>query len=133
MIDLQQPVMLTFALRYLSSFTKATPLSPYVTICMSKELPVVVEYRIDDMGSIRSEIDFPSKEPGVQLLVCIIPTRENELKAPANLQLLPRAEDRRRRDGGRQQLRSPSCLCEKHGRVWGAVHLLAAWLPRRTS
>ena len=45
--------MLTFALRYLSSFTKATPLSPSVTIYMSKELPVVVEYRIADMGNIR--------------------------------------------------------------------------------
>ena len=45
--------MLTFALRYLNSFTKATPLSPFVTICMSKELPVVIEYRIEDIGSIR--------------------------------------------------------------------------------
>lgn len=48
--------MLTFALRYLSSFTKATPLSPTVMICMSKELPVVVEYRIGDMGKIRCRI-----------------------------------------------------------------------------
>lgn len=52
-IDLVEPVMLTFALRYLNSFTKATPLSQSVTICMSKELPVVVEYRIADMGNIR--------------------------------------------------------------------------------
>ena len=52
-IELNEPVMLTFALRYLNSFTKATPLSPTVTICMSKELPVVVEYRIGDMGNIR--------------------------------------------------------------------------------
>jgi len=52
-IELNEPVMLTFALRYLSSFTKATPLSPTVMICMSKELPVVVEYRIGDMGNIR--------------------------------------------------------------------------------
>lgn len=52
-IELNEPVMLTFALRYLNSFTKATPLSPSVTIYMSKELPVVVEYRIADMGNIR--------------------------------------------------------------------------------
>lgn len=51
-IDLNEPVMLTFALRYLNSFTKATPLSNMVTICMSKELPVVIEYRIADMGHI---------------------------------------------------------------------------------
>ena len=55
-IELNEPVMLTFALRYLSSFTKATPLSPSVTIYMSKELPVVVEYRIADMGNIRQAL-----------------------------------------------------------------------------
>lgn len=52
-IDLQEPVTLTFALRYLNSFAKATPLSPTVSLSMSKELPVVVEYRIADMGHIR--------------------------------------------------------------------------------
>ncbi len=77
MIDLQEPVTLTFALRYLNSFCKArpqrvrsalrarlttlcrlfplqaTPLSGQVTLSMSKELPVVVEYRIADMGYVR--------------------------------------------------------------------------------
>ena len=52
-IDLNEPVMLTFALRYLNSFSKATPLSPCVIMSMSKELPVVVEYRIGDIGHIR--------------------------------------------------------------------------------
>ena len=52
-IDLQEPVTLTFALRYLNSFTKATGLSPQVTLSMSKELPVVVEYRIKDAGYVR--------------------------------------------------------------------------------
>mmetsp|Transcript_21779 Transcript_21779/g.60538 ORF Transcript_21779/g.60538 Transcript_21779/m.60538 type:complete len:263 (-) Transcript_21779:79-867(-) len=52
-IDLQEPVTLTFALRYLNSFAKATPLSPTVTLSMSKELPVVVEYRIQDMGFVK--------------------------------------------------------------------------------
>merc|ERR1712137_353988 len=41
-IDLQKPVTLNFALRYLNSFTKATPLAQTVTLSMSKELPVVV-------------------------------------------------------------------------------------------
>jgi len=45
-IDLHEPVTLTFALRYLNSFCKATPLAGQVTLSMSKELPVVVEYRI---------------------------------------------------------------------------------------
>ena len=53
MIELQEPVTLTFALRYLNSFAKATPLSTHVTLSMSKDLPVVVEYKIEDMGHIR--------------------------------------------------------------------------------
>jgi proliferating cell nuclear antigen len=52
-IDLNEPVTLSFALRYLNSFSKATPLSPTVVLSMSKELPIVVEYRIADMGHIK--------------------------------------------------------------------------------
>merc|ERR1712216_56522 len=52
-IDLQEPVTLTFALRYLNSFTKPTPLAPMVQLQMSKELPVVVQYLIADMGYVR--------------------------------------------------------------------------------
>jgi len=52
-IDIQEPVTLTFALRYLNSFTKATPLAPMVQLQMSKELPVVVQYLIADMGYVR--------------------------------------------------------------------------------
>ena len=36
MIDLVEPVTLTFALRYLNSFSKATPLSTTVILSMSK-------------------------------------------------------------------------------------------------
>jgi len=53
-IDLQEAVTLTFALRYLNSFARATPLSNHVSLSMSKDVPLVVEYRIDgDMGHIR--------------------------------------------------------------------------------
>mmetsp|Transcript_23274 Transcript_23274/g.79198 ORF Transcript_23274/g.79198 Transcript_23274/m.79198 type:complete len:263 (+) Transcript_23274:131-919(+) len=52
-IELNEPVTLTFALRYLNSFTKATPLAGTVKLSMSKELPVVVEYAISDMGYVR--------------------------------------------------------------------------------
>lgn len=52
-IEMQEPVTLTFALRYLNSFAKATPLSSTVTLSMSKELPIVVEYRIQDMGFVK--------------------------------------------------------------------------------
>ena len=37
----------------MNSFTKATPLSNTVTISLSSELPVVVEYKIAEMGYIR--------------------------------------------------------------------------------
>ncbi len=39
-IDLQEAVSLTFALRYLNFFTKATSLSESVTISMSKDVPL---------------------------------------------------------------------------------------------
>uniref|UniRef100_A0A453CE88 Proliferating cell nuclear antigen PCNA C-terminal domain-containing protein n=1 Tax=Aegilops tauschii subsp. strangulata TaxID=200361 RepID=A0A453CE88_AEGTS len=52
-IEMQEPVSLTFALRYMNSFTKASPLSDQVTISLSSELPVVVEYKIGEMGYIR--------------------------------------------------------------------------------
>ena len=52
-IEMQEPVSLTFALRYMNSFTKASSLSEQVTISLSSELPVVVEYKIAEMGYIR--------------------------------------------------------------------------------
>ena len=50
---MNEPVSLSFALRYMNSFTKATPLSDTVTISLSSELPVVVEYKVAEMGYIR--------------------------------------------------------------------------------
>lgn len=52
-IEMNEPVALTFALRYLNSFAKATSLSPTVVIKLSKELPVVVEYTIEGIGWVR--------------------------------------------------------------------------------
>lgn len=52
-IDMQEPVKLTFACRYLNNFTKATPLSNQVQLSMSADVPLVVEYRIPDLGQIR--------------------------------------------------------------------------------
>lgn len=39
--------------RYLNSFSKATALSGFVTLAMTKDLPVMVEYQIADMGHLR--------------------------------------------------------------------------------
>jgi proliferating cell nuclear antigen len=52
-IDLNQAVTLTFALRYLNLFTKATPLSPTVTLSFSKDVPLLVEYKIHEIGYAR--------------------------------------------------------------------------------
>lgn len=52
-IEMQEPVMLTFACQYLNSFTKATPLSQQVQLSMSANVPLVVEYTIPDLGHIR--------------------------------------------------------------------------------
>jgi proliferating cell nuclear antigen len=52
-IELNQPVTLTFATRYLVSFSKATPLSSTVTLSLKADTPLVVEYKISDVGHLR--------------------------------------------------------------------------------
>merc|ERR1719454_238010 len=52
-IDCQEPVEQTFAMRYLNFFTKATSLSKTVCLSMSPEVPLMVEYAIDDVGYVR--------------------------------------------------------------------------------
>ena len=47
-IEMEEPVELNFALRYLNFFTKATSLSDHVMISMSPDVPVVIEYPIED-------------------------------------------------------------------------------------
>jgi len=54
-ISLEEPVDLSFALRYLNFFTKATPLASRVNISMSPEVPIVVAYNVgeeDGMGNL---------------------------------------------------------------------------------
>jgi len=52
-IELQEPVTLNFALRYLTTFSKATSLSDKVKLSLAKDIPVLVEYAIGDMGYLR--------------------------------------------------------------------------------
>jgi proliferating cell nuclear antigen len=52
-ITMEEPVELNFALRYLNFFTKATDLSKKVIVSMSPDVPVVVEYPIEDYGYIK--------------------------------------------------------------------------------
>ncbi|KAI8611867.1 proliferating cell nuclear antigen, C-terminal domain-containing protein, partial [Chytriomyces sp. MP71] len=52
-ITLQTPVSLTFSLKYLCDFAKATPLSNTVTLSLSQDVPLLVEYAVSDVGHIR--------------------------------------------------------------------------------
>ncbi|KAL1507432.1 hypothetical protein AB1Y20_008271 [Prymnesium parvum] len=52
-IEMEEPVTLNFALRYLNFFTKATPLSGTVCLQLSKDVPLVVEYAMPDLGHVR--------------------------------------------------------------------------------
>ena len=52
-VNVTEPVELNFAIRYLILFTKATALGPTVTLSMSPDIPIVVEYAIDTWGYIR--------------------------------------------------------------------------------
>jgi len=52
-IELNEEVTLTFALRKLVAFTKATPLSLSVTLSMSSDVPLATEYTVGELGYIR--------------------------------------------------------------------------------
>ncbi|KAJ3416297.1 proliferating cell nuclear antigen [Chytridiales sp. JEL 0842] len=52
-IQIEAPVSLTFSLKYLINFTKATPLSSTVCLSMSNDVPLLVEYKVNDVGHIR--------------------------------------------------------------------------------
>jgi proliferating cell nuclear antigen len=51
-VKCEEEVSLTFALRYLNYFAKATPLSGSVTLRMSPDVPLVTEYKIGDDGDL---------------------------------------------------------------------------------
>jgi len=52
-IESKEDITQAFALRYLQNFTKATVLSNVVTLRMSPEVPLLVEYKIDELGYVR--------------------------------------------------------------------------------
>jgi len=51
-VKCEEEVSLTFALRYLNFFAKATPLSNHVTLRMSPDVPLVTEYAIGEDGDL---------------------------------------------------------------------------------
>jgi proliferating cell nuclear antigen len=52
-IELTEPVSLTFSLKYLVNFCKAQPLSSQVKICLSNEVPLLVEYMLAGTSYLR--------------------------------------------------------------------------------
>jgi proliferating cell nuclear antigen len=52
-LEVDEPVNLSFSLRFLNFFNKAASLSPSVTLSMSTDSPLVVEYKIENLGSLR--------------------------------------------------------------------------------
>ncbi|KYN32251.1 Proliferating cell nuclear antigen [Trachymyrmex septentrionalis] len=52
-VNMQEPVKLTFSCRYLNCFVKAGPLCNQVQLSMSDDVPLVCEYKIGDIGHIR--------------------------------------------------------------------------------
>lgn len=52
-IDLSEPVALTFSLKYLVNFCKASGLSSSVKLCLSNEVPLLVEYSLANNSYLR--------------------------------------------------------------------------------
>ena len=52
-IDMTEPVALTFSLKYLTNFCKASGLSDSVKLCLSSEVPLLVEYSLQDQSYLR--------------------------------------------------------------------------------
>jgi proliferating cell nuclear antigen len=52
-IHLTEPVALTFSLKYLTNFCKATGLSKQVKLCLSNEVPLLVEFDLANSSYLR--------------------------------------------------------------------------------
>jgi proliferating cell nuclear antigen len=52
-IELTEPVALTFSLKYLVNFCKASALSSTVKLCLSNEVPLLVEYNLSGSSYLR--------------------------------------------------------------------------------
>lgn len=52
-ISLTEPVALTFSLKYLVNFCKASGLSSTVKLCLSNEVPLLVEYSLASNSYLR--------------------------------------------------------------------------------
>lgn len=52
-VQVNEPVTMAFASRYIGLISKATPLSSTVSLSIKDEMPLLVEYKIGDIGHLR--------------------------------------------------------------------------------
>lgn len=52
-VQTEEPIRMIFSMRYLSSFSKATPLCDKITLKLAKEVPLQMEFKMDSFGFVR--------------------------------------------------------------------------------
>jgi len=52
-LDVKEPIELSFATQYLKKFTAAGPLAKTVSVSLSKDVPMVVTYEIENLGHLK--------------------------------------------------------------------------------
>ena len=52
-IETDTNVKLAFALRYLNMFTKASSIGQQVNLFLSKEFPLMVQYKLEELGTLK--------------------------------------------------------------------------------
>lgn len=52
-LEVSEGVTQQFAIRYLNMFNKAAPLTTFTRLCLHNEQPLVVEYKIDNLGVLK--------------------------------------------------------------------------------
>ena len=52
-IETDTNVKLSFALRYLNMFTKASSIGQQVNLYLSKEFPLMVQYKLEELGTLK--------------------------------------------------------------------------------
>ena len=70
-IELTEPVALTFSLKYLVNFCKASGLSSTVKLCLSNEVPLLVQYELSSNSYLRFYL-----APKVKSLQALSPCQE---------------------------------------------------------
>lgn len=98
-VETKEPIALTFALKYITAFTKATTLSSQVTISLSLDMPVVVEYKIAEIGYIRYYLAPKIEEDDLET------NPHPTMESPTQNQAKPNAEDAKQDNGTDSQVK----------------------------